>query len=71
MREHQQPISPLYLPYISPKASAMREHQQRGVEVLAASGEQCVAELRALEAEVAEQYKADEGALVAQAEAGG
>ena len=49
----------------------MREHQQRGVEVLAASGEQCVAELRALEAEVAEQYKADEGALVAQAEAGG
>ena len=38
--------------------------------MLAASGEQCVAELRALEAEVAEQYKADEGALVAQAEAG-
>ena len=49
----------------------MREHQQRGVEVLAASGAQCDEELRALEAEVAEQYKADEGALVAQAGAGG
>ena len=49
----------------------MRDNQQRGVDVLAASGEQCVEELRVLEAEVAEQYKADEGALVAQAEAGG
>ena len=49
----------------------MREHQQRGVEVLAASGAQCDEELRVLEAEVAEQYKADEGALVAQAGAGG
>ena len=51
------------------QASAMRLHQQSSVDVLAASGEQSMADLAVLEAEVADQYKGDEAAMLAQAEA--